>query len=96
MTTQYNPHKRYIRAGTCRRCGRCCNLHTCPYFRLVANRDIKAGEVIDDTGIGTPLMALCLVEGKPEKAEMYGGSCITFPSSPPQTPPKCGFYWVEE
>ena len=92
----YDPHKKYKRIGECRQCGRCCNLHTCPYFRLVANQDISAGEIIEDTGIDAPIMALCLLNGKPEKAEMYGGSCVTFPSNPWQTPPKCGYSWIEE
>lgn len=62
----------------------------------MANQDISAGEIIEDTGIDAPIMALCLLNGKPEKAEMYGGSCVTFPSNPWQTPPKCGYSWIEE
>jgi len=85
---EYDPHKKYKRVGECRRCGRCCDLH-CPYFRWVANRDIKKGEVIEETGIDAPIMAMCTADPKPE-------ACAKFPTDPWQTPPKCGYKWVEE
>jgi len=73
--------------GECRRCGRCCDLH-CPYFRWIANREIKNEEIFIGTGIDFPIMALCTADPKPEM-------CINFPSDPWQTPAKCGYFWIE-
>ena len=84
----YDPHKKYKRVGECRRCGRCCDLH-CQFLRWLATRDIKRGEEFVDTGIGYPIIVICLADLKPEM-------CADFPTSPPQTPPKCGYSWIEE
>jgi Fe-S-cluster containining protein len=87
QTRKYDPHKKYKRMGECRRCGRCCDLF-CPYLRWIANRDIKAGEIFQDTGIGQPIMAICTANPKPK-------ACADFPPDPWSTPEKCGYYWVE-
>ena len=83
----YDPHKKYVRVGKCRRCGRCCDLH-CKFLRWKVNRDLKAEEEFIDTGIDKPIMAVCTAKPKPEM-------CANFPTNPWQTPPKCGFRWVE-
>jgi len=88
MDTRYDPHKKYRRVGQCRRCGRCCDLH-CKHLRWVTNRDIKSGESFRDTGVDCPFMAICTANPKPEM-------CAHFPTDPGQTPPKCGYSWVEE
>ena len=84
----YDPHKKYKRASECRRCGRCCDLH-CQYLRWVANWDVPKGQVFSDTGEGHPFEAICLANPKPEM-------CANFPTSPVQTPEKCGFRWILE
>lgn len=92
----YDPHKKYRRVGECRRCGRCCDLH-CQYLRWIVIRDIKAGEVFADTGKDKGyLYAECLIFNEP----IMSGSCNLeqrqgFPFNPWQTPPKCGYSWVE-
>jgi len=66
-------------------------------LRWIANRNIKAGEQFNDTGIDAPFMAICLLhDNLGERAKHYGGCCVDFPTSPAQTPEKCGYYWVEE
>ena len=87
MAMSYDPHKKYQRVGECRRCGRCCDLY-CPFLKWHVNRDLKAGEEFVDTGIGQPIMAVCTADPKPEM-------CKNFPTNPWQTPPKCGFSWIE-
>lgn len=83
----YDPHKRYRRVGECRRCGRCCDLH-CPHLRWVVNRELKPGEVFYETGLKEPIMAECTAQPRPKM-------CADFPTDPSQTPPKCGYSWVE-
>jgi len=83
----YDPHKKYKRVGECRRCGRCCDLH-CPHLVWIANRDVKAGERFSDTGLDQPFRAECTASPKPSM-------CSNFPTNPWQTPPKCGYSWVE-
>jgi hypothetical protein len=85
--SRYDPHKKYVRVGECRRCGRCCDLH-CPSLKWVANRDVKKDEVFTDTGIDGPFMAICTADPKPQM-------CADFPTDPWQTPPKCGYSWKE-
>ena len=83
----FDSHKKYRRVGECRQCGRCCDLH-CQWLRWVATREIRNGEQFSATGTGEAIMALCLAEPKPEM-------CAGFPTNPWQTPPKCGYSWVE-
>jgi len=83
----FDPHRTYVRMGECRRCGRCCDLH-CPHFSWVANRQLNPGETFAATGKAQPIMAVCNASPKPE-------TCARFPADPSQTPPKCGYFWVE-
>ena len=84
----FDPHKKYKRVGECKRCGRCCDLH-CEWLIWVANHDVKQGERFKDTGIDQSFMAVCVADPKPEM-------CANFPTNPWQTPPKCGFSWIED
>jgi hypothetical protein len=95
MSQKYDPHKKYIRIGECRRCGRCCDLH-CPALVFVALKDIKKGEEFQ-TGIDLGyIKAVCKVW---DTNEVVNGCTPEqrkgFPFNPWQTPPKCGFKWVE-
>lgn len=91
----YDPHKKYIRIGECRRCGRCCDLH-CPRLKWVAMKDIKAGETFETGKDLGYVYAYCEIFDQP----ITEGSCTLeqrkgFPFNPWQVPPKCGFKFVE-
>jgi len=90
-----DPHKKYRRVGECRRCGRCCDLH-CPHFKFMALRDIRAGETFQSGKDYGYIMAICDIFDK----DVTSNGCtlhqrMNFPYDPFQTPPKCGFKWVE-
>jgi len=94
--------KKWYRRGKCKHCGGCCTTW-CPYLYFEALRDIKKGEkffgagedygnillkcaIFDkDITVNTPCIKGCTLKTRKE-----------FPSSPLITPPKCGFYWVDE
>jgi len=87
-----------FRRGKCRRCGRCCasRIGECPHFRWIAVEDIPEGAIIDKTGIGTSLVAECLIFDSEETWK----NCTpevrrSFPSTPNQIMGGCGF-WFED
>ena len=91
----YDSHKKYIKIGTYKRYGRCCNLH-CRYFHWVAIRDIKAGEVFTSGIDGGAIITYCDILNE----DFVVDGCTpdqrrNFPYDPSQTPPKCGFKWIE-
>jgi len=92
----YDPHRKYVKVGNCRRCGRCCDLH-CPQFKWVALKDIRAGETFK-SGIDVGFIkAVCEIFDKP----ITEGSCTLevrkgFPFNPGQVPPQCGFRFEAE
>jgi len=92
----YDPHKKYQKVGECRRCGRCCDLH-CPQLEWIALKEIKAGQSFESGIDSGYIYAHCKAWDSPDQI----GSCTpdqrkNFPYNPWQTPPKCGFSWVEE
>jgi len=93
--------KVWRRIGKCNRCGGCCTTR-CPYFKLVALRDIKKGEEIKEIGYsGGALIAVCEVFDKNIVVSKRGFRCTPearkkFPYNPLCTPEGCGFKWVDE
>jgi len=95
-SNNFDSHKTYKKVGKCNRCGRCCDLH-CPAFKFVALRDIRKGESFLPGINEGAIKAVCLVFN----ANKTVHSCTLeqrkgFPFAPTQTPPKCGYTWVEE
>ena len=93
--------KVWKRIGECNRCGGCCTT-LCPFFKLVALRDIKKNEEIKEIGIsGGALMAVCEVFDKDIEVSKSGFRCDLkarqrFPSDPLHTPEGCSFKWIDE
>jgi len=91
----YDPHKKYKKVGECRRCGRCCDQH-CPYFRWVSLKDIKQGEVFESGMDSGYIVALCEIFDLPITKDACSLEVRKgFPYDPWQTPPKCGYSWIE-
>ena len=91
----YDPHKKYKKVGECKRCGRCCDLH-CPRLKWTTIKDIKKGEQFETGKDKGYIYATCKIFDAP----VMEGACTPeqrkgFPFDPWQTPPNCGFKWVE-
>ena len=94
--------KVWYRIGECNHCGACC-VTTCPYLKIVALRDIKAGEEFKGVGKDSGnIIFLCEVfhEDVTVNTGCVRGCTLKarleFPRTPLSTPKCCSFYWVDE
>ena len=92
----YDPHKKYVKAGECNRCGRCCDQHCEHFVWEIITSGLEKGEQLQAGLKEAKIYAICKIWD----TDIIAGSCTpdqrkNFPYNPWQTPPKCGFTWVE-